>query len=335
MREEEVERQRERILRAPEVVKDREYPFSEDLIVDSSGSVDVSLPVLAKVSALVKALPLGGSYELVHQLWSQFTRFAGQLNVDVTWSRDEVLVSGLLLHTIRSYPSCTLLFCFWSIILNGMYPRILSKVFTWAKAHGYCGIEFVERGAHLGVHSVLEKQPISSGVCFYSSNVTEEVVVLRQIRIIVALGPDVRVVSLQGGPHALLEAYAHFLGSGYEQNLIEYPLFDLRLFKRCLQRTASSVFGTLDLYSITEFIVNKLKEAKSRDWMASRPALKKAIISSTLVMPELVDIVANIVGVWPLIVSYLKEQGEKMTAIVLWYDLPLLFLLPLFRTHIY
>ena len=53
MREEEVERQRERILRAPQVVSDREYPFSEDLIVDSSGSVDVSLPVLAKVSALV------------------------------------------------------------------------------------------------------------------------------------------------------------------------------------------------------------------------------------------------------------------------------------------
>ena len=37
MLEEEVERQRERILRAPQVVRDREYPFSEDLIVDSSG----------------------------------------------------------------------------------------------------------------------------------------------------------------------------------------------------------------------------------------------------------------------------------------------------------
>ena len=68
MREEEVERQREQILRAPQVVRDNEYPFSEDLFVDSSGSVDVSLPVLPKVSALVEALRLGGSYELVHQL---------------------------------------------------------------------------------------------------------------------------------------------------------------------------------------------------------------------------------------------------------------------------
>ena len=70
MREEKVEQQRERILVAPQVVTDREYRFPEDLIVDSSGSVDVSLPVLAKVSALVEALRLGGSYELVYQLCS-------------------------------------------------------------------------------------------------------------------------------------------------------------------------------------------------------------------------------------------------------------------------
>ena len=96
IREEEVERQREWILRAPQVARDRDYLFSEDLVVDSSGSVDVSLPVLAKVSALVEALRLGGSYELVHQLWSQFTLIAGQVNVDVTWSRDKALVSGFV-----------------------------------------------------------------------------------------------------------------------------------------------------------------------------------------------------------------------------------------------
>ena len=84
MREEEVERQREWILRAPQVMRDTEYPFSDDLIVNSSGSVDVRLHVLAKFFALVEALRLGGSYELVHQLWSQLTLIAGQVNVDVT-----------------------------------------------------------------------------------------------------------------------------------------------------------------------------------------------------------------------------------------------------------
>ena len=45
--------------------------------------------------------------------------------------------------------------------------------------------------------------------------------------------------------------------------------------------------------------------------MASRPALRKAFITHNLSMPELVNVVANIVGVWPLIVSFLQETGRK------------------------
>ena len=45
----EVERQREKIMRAPFVVRDREYPFSEDVIVDETGPVDPNLGLMAKV----------------------------------------------------------------------------------------------------------------------------------------------------------------------------------------------------------------------------------------------------------------------------------------------
>ena len=89
----EVERQREKIMRAPLVVRDREYPFSEDIIVDETGAMDPNLGVMAKISSLIEVLRLGGSYELVYRLWAQFTLSAVRVNVDVTWSRDEVLVS--------------------------------------------------------------------------------------------------------------------------------------------------------------------------------------------------------------------------------------------------
>ena len=108
-----------------------------------------------------------------------------------------------------------------------------------------------------------------------------------------------------------MEVFCEYLGSGYRQKLIDYPFFDLRLFKRCLQLTASSVFGSLDGLAITEFIVNGLNGANTRDWMSSRPALKKAILPNDLGMPHLVVVVANIIGMWPLIVSYLNEPGRK------------------------
>ena len=147
-------------------MKDKENLFSEDLIVDSSGSVDVSLPVLAKVFALVKALRLGGSYELVHQLCSQFTLIAGQKNVDVPWSRDEVLVSDFLL------PYCTCSSQFSIVVLLSVNhpqwcvpPHFQQGVHlgkgAWLLRNRNCGAW----RAHLGVHSMLGHQPISSGVC--------------------------------------------------------------------------------------------------------------------------------------------------------------------------
>ena len=90
----EVERQREKKMRAPLVVRDREYPFSEVVIADETGAVDLNLGVMAKVSSLFEGLRLGGRYELVYRLWAQFTLSAVRVNVDVRWSCDEVLVSG-------------------------------------------------------------------------------------------------------------------------------------------------------------------------------------------------------------------------------------------------
>ena len=110
--ESELERRREHILRGPLVVRDREYPFAEDLIVDESGALDATLPVVAKVSS-IEVLRLRGPYELVSQLWSQFTLIASRVNIEVAWSRDEVLV-GIVLLVITTH-TCSL--AYWCCVL--------------------------------------------------------------------------------------------------------------------------------------------------------------------------------------------------------------------------
>ena len=77
------------------------------------------------------------------------------------------------------------------------------------------------------------------------------------------------------------------------------------------EKTASVVFGTRDPFSMTEFIVTRLKGAEHRDWMQSRQFLRRAIETADLSLPGLVDVVSNIIGVSPLFVFYLKETGKK------------------------
>ena len=214
----ELERRKEHILRAPLVVRDREYPFAEDLTVDESWAPDATLPVVAKVSSLSEVLRLGGPYELVSQLWSQFTLITSRVNIDVAWSRDEVLVGNVLI-LVTTY-TCSPVY--WCCVLvdhrEWNVPRILGRVFGWVKSLGRCSIEFQERGSEMWVMGRTWERSTFRRVCIavlnrFSANTTLEATVLGKI--LDAAGPDNAVVSLHGGPHVLAEAFASYLGSGY------------------------------------------------------------------------------------------------------------------------
>ena len=87
-----------------------------------------------------------------------------------------------------------------------MYPRFSKKAFAWAQLRGYCRVEFVEQVEHTWVLLRCWDSSQFRRVCVavldrFSGNVSEEVVVLG--RIIDAIGPDVRVVSVQGVPMLL------------------------------------------------------------------------------------------------------------------------------------
>ena len=193
-------------------------------------------------------------------------------------------------------------------------PRILSRVVGWAKAYHFYSVEFEERGESLlAFMRTWEKgtfRRVAVSVADrFAVDATHELSVLGSV--VSAVGGSASLVAVSGGSHVLAETYREFLGSGYSHKLVEYPIFDLRLLKRCLQKVSSSVFGSLDPFLMTEFILTRLKGAEHRDWMMSRSGLCRAIITGELSMPCLVEVISNIVGVWPLIVVYLKETGRK------------------------
>ena len=194
-----------------------------------------------------------------------------------------------------------------------MLPRIFSRVVGWAKAHHFYSLEFEERGESFWAFvRTWEKGTFRRVVVRvadrFAVDGTHELSVLGSV--VSAVGGSASLVALSGRSHVLGDTYREYVGSGYSHKLVEYPIFNLRLLKRCLQKVSSSVFGSLDPFSMTEFIVTRLKGAEHRNWMISRSSLRRAIITGELSMPSHVEVLSNIVGVWPLIVLYLKETGR-------------------------
>ena len=195
-----------------------------------------------------------------------------------------------------------------------MLPRILSGVVGWARAHHFYSLEFEERGESLWAFMRTWEKGTFRRVAVnvtdrFAVDATHELALLGSV--VASVGGSASLVAVSGGSHMLADTYGEYLGSGYTHKLVEYPIFDLRLLKRCLQKVSSSIFGPSDPFSMTEFIVTRLKGAEHRDWMMSRSSLRRAIITGGLSIPSLVEVVSNIVGVWPLIVVYLKETDRK------------------------
>ena len=135
-----------------------------------------------------------------------------------------------------------------------MLPRNLSRVVGWSKAHHFYGLEVEERGESLWAFMrTWEKGTFRrvavDAVDRFTVDASHDVAVLGSI--VAAVGSSASLVAISGGSHVLVDTYREYLGSGYSHKLVEYPIFDLRLLKRCLQKVFSSVFGSLDAFWMT------------------------------------------------------------------------------------
>ena len=127
--------------------------------MDESVALDATLPVVAKVSSLIEVLRLGGPYKLVSQLWSQFTLIASRVNIDVAWSRDEVLMGIVLLLVV----TCTCSLAYWCCVLVdhlewNVRPHSCSYVWLgealWEVPHRVRGTRFGDLGDSADVGEV-------------------------------------------------------------------------------------------------------------------------------------------------------------------------------------
>ena len=144
-----------------------------------------------------------------------------------------------------------------------MLPRILSRAVGWARAHHFHSFEFEERGVALMAFMRTWEKDTFRWVAVavtdrFSIDATHELSVLASI--VAAVAGSASLVAVSGGSHVLADTRRIFW-NWYSHKLVGYLVFDLRLLKRYLQKVSSSVFGSLDLFSMTDFIVTRLKGA--------------------------------------------------------------------------
>ena len=164
-----------------------------------------------------------------------------------------------------------------------MLPRFLWRAVDWRKVHHFYSLEFEERGVSLWAFMRTWERDTFRRVVMavtdsFAVDATRELSLLGSV--VAAVGGLAYIIAVSGRSHVLAAPYGEYLGSGYSHKLVEYPVFDLRLLKRCPQKVSSSIFGPSDPFSMTEVFVTRLKGAEHRDWMMSRSSLRRLLSSS-------------------------------------------------------
>ena len=125
--------------------------------------------------------------------------------------------------------------------------------------------------------------------------------------VVAALGGSASPVAVSGGSHVLVETYGKYLGSGYSHKLVEYPVFDLRLLKRCLQKVSSSVFGSLDCPSLPVIVSRRKAVRETRErWFSAKTVASSAVDETA---PRATVRISDVVEVGD--VQYVEEH-EKL-----------------------
>ena len=135
-----------------------------------------------------------------------------------------------------------------------MLPRILTPVVDWVVAHRQFSVEFENHGFSNWVFIRTWKSTkfVQVAVAIIDrlyDDPSSELAILGEI--LCPMGSGVLITSLCGGSRTLVDCDNEYLGSGYTKTLVDYTFSVVQLLKRCLQKTASVVFRTLDPHSVT------------------------------------------------------------------------------------
>ena len=120
-----------------------------------------------------------------------------------------------------------------------MLPRILSRVVGWSRVHHLYSLEFEDRSVTLWAFIRMWEKDTFRRVAVtvsdsFSSKTTHKLSVF--VSVVAAVGSSASPVTVFCGSHLLVDTYGDYLGSGYNRKMVEYPIFDFVLLKRCLQK---------------------------------------------------------------------------------------------------
>ena len=93
------------------------------------------------------------------------------------------------------------------------------------------------------------------------------------------------------------------------KRFVMHQQFSEEVFLQCVRQAHQDVFGIVEVTSLVDYVILRLKSAVNEDWTEGRVLLRKVISQGFVGFQDLREVITDLVDLWPSIRLFIRYTG--------------------------
>ena len=93
------------------------------------------------------------------------------------------------------------------------------------------------------------------------------------------------------------------------RKFVMFREFSEAVFLHCFRLAYQEVFGGLEVTTMIDFLILRLRGALQESWFDDWPVLRRSVIAGRVLFPDLCDVVKDLLSVWVLMQNFVRDSA--------------------------
>ena len=199
---------------------------------------------------------------------------------------------------------------FQALLCQGLAPRVLRVVLGNLSLSREYSVEFMKRGGLEYCHVVYWEEENLKKICVDSQPLDQkfpDAELIPLARVMCSLSDGPLPISMRGCSPLLLRELCESRDDA--RQFVVASTFNGEVFLQCFRQAHQDVFGMVELITLIEYIVVRMKSAMYEEWTEDKVVLRRCILKGVVAFEDLRDLVGELIELWPSIKPYIRCTG--------------------------
>ena len=201
---------------------------------------------------------------------------------------------------------------FWSLICRALFPRVLRSIISRVTAFNCYSVRFEEHPDGQYCFVLTWEGNTLLDICINVEPLGQRVPqseLSSLSRIITSLPSASFPVSIRGVSPSILRVLSDERSDG--QRFVYAQEFSADVLLHCYRVAHQEIFGLLEVTTMVDFLMLRLRGALQEPWMEDLPELRRCVVAGKVSFDELRGVVTELISIWETVREYVRYTGTR------------------------